>query len=116
MEMVLAAKDFWDIVDKSESPPPDDAEESTKKEYMRRCKKALAIIAMNLVDKEMLYIKGCTGLAEVWETLCNIHETKSLSNIFFLRRKFFTMKMKEGTDILEHINKLQTNYWCWRCH
>ena len=26
MEMVLAAKDLWDIVDKSKSPPPDDAE------------------------------------------------------------------------------------------
>ena len=64
MEMVLAAKDLWDIVDKSKSPPPNDAQESTKKEYTRRCKKALAIIAMNLVDKEMLHIKGCTGPAE----------------------------------------------------
>ena len=108
MEMVLAAKDLWDIVDKSESPPPDDAQESTKKEYTRRCKKALAIIAMNLVDKEMLHIKGCTGPAEAWETLCNIHETKSLSNILFLRRKFFTIKMEEGTDILEHINKVKS--------
>ena len=64
MEMVLAAKDLWDIVDKSESPPSDDAEESTKKEYMRRCKKDLAIIAVNLVDKEMLHIKGCTRQTE----------------------------------------------------
>ena len=59
MKMVLAAKDLWDIVDKSESPPPNDAEESTKKEYTMRCKKALAIIALNLVNKEMLHIKGC---------------------------------------------------------
>ena len=36
MEMVLAAKDLWDIVDKSESSAPFDAEESTKKECMRR--------------------------------------------------------------------------------
>ena len=108
MEMVLAAKDLWDIVDKSESPQPDDVEESTKKEYTRRCKKALAIIAINLVDKEMFHIKGWTRPAEAWETLCNIHETKSLSNILFLRRKFFTVKMEEGTDILEHINKVKS--------
>ena len=63
---------------------------------------------MNLVDKEMLHIKGCTVLAEAWETLCNIHETKSLSNILFLRCKFFTIKMEEGTDILEHINKVKS--------
>ena len=108
MEMVLAAKDLWNIVDKSKSPPPNDAEESTKNEYTRRCKKALAIITMNLVDKEMLHIKGCTGPAEAWETLCNIHETKSLSKILFLRCKFFTIKMEEGTDILEHINKVKS--------
>ena len=108
MEMVLAAKDLWDIVDKSKSPPPDDAEESTKKKYMRRYKKALAIIAMNLVDKKMLHIKGCTGLVDAWETLYNIHETKSLSNILLLKHKFFIIKMEEGTDILEHINKVKS--------
>ena len=56
----------------------------------------------------MLHIKGCTGLAEAWETLCNIHKTKSLSNILFLRHKFFTIKMEEGTNILEHINKVKS--------
>ena len=44
----------------------------------------------------MLDIKGCTGPVEAWETLCNIHKTKSLSNILFLRRKFFTIKIEEG--------------------
>ena len=62
MEMVLAAKDLWDIVDKSESPPPNDAEKSTKKEKTVGYKKALAIIAMNLVDREVLHIKTCTIL------------------------------------------------------
>ena len=56
----------------------------------------------------MLHIKGCTGLSEAWETLCNIHETKSLSNILFLKRMFFTIKMEEGTDILQHIHKVKS--------
>ena len=37
-----------------------------------------------------------------------MHETKSLSNILFLRRKFFTCKMQEGDDMLDHINKVKT--------
>jgi len=61
-----------------------------------------------LADKELAHIKACKGPAEAWTTLCNIHETKSLSNILFLRRKFFTAKMEEGTDILEHINKVKS--------
>ena len=108
MEMVLASKDLWDIMDNSESPPPNNAEESTKKEYTRRCKKALDIIAMNLVDKEMLHIKGCTRLVKAWETLCNICETKSLSNNLVLRCKFFTIKMEEGTDIFKYIDKAKS--------
>ena len=52
-------------MDKSKSPASDDAEESTRMEYMRRCKKALAIIALNLADKEILHIKGWTGLLEM---------------------------------------------------
>lgn len=55
----------------------------------------------------MAHIKGCKGSTEAWRTLCNIHETKCLSNILFMRRKFFTIKMNEGDDILDHINKVK---------
>ena len=56
----------------------------------------------------MAHIKHCKGLAEAWKTLCNIHETKSLSNILFLRCKFFTIKMQEADDMLDHINKVKS--------
>ena len=39
---------------------------------------------------------------------CNKHETKSLSNILFIRPKFFTIKMDEGDDMLDHINKVKS--------
>ena len=42
------------------------------------------------------------------QTFYNIHEMKSLSNIFFVPRKFFTCKMKEGDDLLDHVNKIKT--------
>src|SRR5450631_1333284 len=108
LEMAMSTKDLWEIVDGSELPPPSTASDEVKKAYERRCKKAFAIIAMSLVDKELAHIKGCKGPAEAWRTLCNIHETKSLSNILFIRRKFFTIKMDEGVDILDHINKVKS--------
>ena len=104
----MFTKDLWEIMEGSKLPPPSTASDEVKKAYKCRCKKAFAIIAMSLVDKELARIKGCKGPAETWNLLCNIHETKSLSNILFIRRKFFTIKMDEGADILDHINKIKS--------
>jgi hypothetical protein len=107
MEMVLASMDLWEIVDGSEEAPPSDADPKIVKEYQRRGKKAMSIIGINLVDNQLHHIKRCKGSAEAWKTLCNIHETWSLCNILFIRRKFFTCKMQEEQDLLDHINKVK---------
>ena len=107
MEMILAEKDLWEVVDGSEEPPSEDADLKTKKAFERKEKKAFALIAINLVDRQIAHIQHCKGPAQAWATLCNIHETKSLSNILFLRRKFFTSKMQEEDDLLDHINKIK---------
>ena len=41
------------------------------------------LIALNLADNELGHICSCKGLVEAWKILCNIHETRNLSNIFF---------------------------------
>lgn len=61
----------------------------------------------NLADQQIAHIRHCKTPAEAWTTLCNIHETKSLSNILFLRRRFFTTKMQEEDDLLDHVNKIK---------
>jgi hypothetical protein len=103
MEMVLASMDLWEIVDGSEEAPPSNADPKVIKEYQRRAKKAMSTIGINLVDNQLHHIKRCKGPAEAW----NIHETRSLSNILFIHRKFFTCKMQEGEDLLDHINKVK---------
>ena len=40
--------------------------------------------------------------------LCNIHKTKRLSNILFIWRKFFTIKMDKSDNIHNHINKVKS--------
>ena len=107
MEMILAEKDLWEVVDGSEEPPSEDADPKTKKAFERNEKKAFAFIAINLVDRQIAHIRHCKGPAQAWTTLCNIHETKSLSNILFLWHKFFTSKMQEEDDLLDHINKVK---------
>jgi len=107
IEMLLASMDLWDIVDGSEEAPPSNADPKVIKDYQRRVKKAMSVIGLNLADNQLAHIKSCKGPAEAWKALCNIHETKSLSNILFIRRKFFTCKMVEGDDLLDHINNVK---------
>ena len=107
MEMVLASMDLWEIVDDTEEPPSSNDDPKVKKDYERRVKKAMSVIGLNLVDNQLAHIKSCKGPAEAWRTLCNIHETRSLSNILFIRRKFFTSKMQEGDDLLNHVNQVK---------
>lgn len=57
------------------------------------------IIGLNLADNQLVHIKSCKGLAEAWKTICNIYETKNLSNIIFIRRKFFTCKIQKDYNL-----------------
>ena len=91
--MWLAYMDLWDIVDRSEVPSPSNVDPKVLKDYQRHVKKAMFIIGFNLADNQLAHIKNWKGPVEAWKTLCNIHETKNLSNIIFIRCKFSTYKM-----------------------
>jgi hypothetical protein len=42
-----------------------------------------------------------------WEALWGVHEAKTICNKLFLQRRFFTIKMQEGDDMLVHINTVK---------
>jgi hypothetical protein len=42
-----------------------------------------------------------------WEALCGMREANTIGNKLFFRRKFFTVKMQEGNDMLVHINMVK---------
>ena len=105
--MVLAKKELWEIVEGSDEPSFSSIDPKVIIAYNRREKKAFAILALNHSDSQLSHIRSCKTSTEAWATLCNIHEAKSLANILFLRPKFFTIKMEEDDDMLEHINKVK---------
>ena len=85
----------------------DDFDPKALKAFQRRCKLALSIIATNLSNKQAAHIQHSRDPAVAWQILCDVHEQKTLSNILFVRRKFFTMKMQDGDDMLDHINNVK---------
>lgn len=65
------------------------------------------IIALNLLDNLLAYIKSQKGPMQTCIVFfCNIHETRSLSNIIFIHHKLFTYKMQEDDNLLDNINKV----------
>ena len=108
MEMILDEKDLWDLVEGTEIAPPTGSDEKLILAFKKRERTAFRILCTHLVDAQLQHVKSCKGAAEAWKTLRGIHETKGLANILFLRRKFFTIKMQESDDLLQHINKVKT--------
>ena len=108
MEMVLDDKELWDIVTGDEKPPPSGTDPKEVVAFKRRERSAFRILCSHMVDAQIQHVKSCKGPAEAWKILQGIHETKGLANVLFLRRKFFTMRMQEEDDILQHINKVKT--------
>jgi hypothetical protein len=107
MEMILAEKDLWDIVEGTEKAPSSESDEKDISKFKKHERVAFRILCTHMVDAQIQHVKSCKGAAEAWKTLCGIHETKGLANVLFLRCKFFTMKMQELNELLQHINKVK---------
>jgi hypothetical protein len=76
-------------------------------DYNDKEMKAFALLCEHLVDAQLAHIQYCDNVRSVWEALCSVHEAKTISNKLFLRRRFFTIKMQEGDEMLVHINTVK---------
>ena len=88
------------------------------KGYQRRVKNVMSIISLNFADNQLTHIKSCKRPVDAWKTLCNIHKTKKLSNIFFVCHKFFAYNIQEGGRLFESHQQAQSicgpNCVVWR--
>ena len=108
MEMVLVSSDLWDIVT-GEEPIPENEEQggSTISKWKKRDRKAQAEISLHLSDSQLPLVMRLKTSKDMWDALKNQYERKSMQNVIFFKRKYRDAKMKEGEDMLKHINKHQ---------
>jgi hypothetical protein len=95
IELLLSTLDLWKIVDESEEAPGEEASSKVRKDYHKREKKALGTIAMNLDEANFMHIISCKRAADAWKILCNIHESRNLSNILWTRQNSSLYKWKK---------------------
>ncbi len=75
-----------------------------KANYNEKEMKAFALLCEHLTDAQLAHIQYCDNVRSGWEALCDMHEAKIIDNKLFLQRRFFTIKMQKGDDMLVHIN------------
>ena len=59
--------------------------------------RALSTIRLFLADEVLFNITKEKTIAILWTKLESLYMTKSLTNIIFLKRQLYNLRMKEGT-------------------
>jgi hypothetical protein len=104
MRMMLSKHGLWKFIDGSATLPN---EEVATADYNEKETKAFALLCEHLTDAQLAHIQYCDNVRSAWDALCGVHEAKTIGNKLFLRRRFFTIKMQEGDDMLVHMNTVK---------
>lgn len=90
MKLILIKERVWKAV--SEDIPTDASEVTT---WTPPDQLAQALIGLNVEDNQLLHIRNAANAKEAWETLKDIHEHDSVTNIVTLIRKMYATQMPE---------------------
>lgn len=70
--------------------------------------KALSTICLCLADEVMLNIVGEDTTSSLWSKLESLYMTKSLKRRIYLKRRLYSLRIKEGTKVVDHLNTFNT--------
>jgi hypothetical protein len=70
--------------------------------------RALSTIRLCLADEVLFNIVEEETTTGLWTKLESLYMTKNLSNKIFLKRQLYSLRMKEGTKIVDHLNVFNT--------
>jgi hypothetical protein len=104
MRMMLSKHGLWKFVDGSATLP---SEEVATANYNEKETKAFAFLCEYLTNAQLAHIQYCDNVKSAWEAFHDVHEAKKIGNKLFLRRRFVTIKMQKGDDMLVHINMVK---------
>ena len=103
--MALMRDGVWGIVSKTEESPSADEPDVLAK-FVATKDRALATIVLS-VDPSLLYFIGDPqDPAIVWEKLGNQFQKKTWANKLALRRKLYSLRLRDGDSIQKHIKDM----------
>ena len=67
----------------------------------------MAALVMGIQSNLIYLITSCTTPKDLWDTLKVQFERNTLANKLFLKRQYFTTKMKEGQSVQDHLKNMK---------
>ena len=104
-KMTLVKDSLWGIVNGSDTDPGAGDAEAQRK-FLSKSDRALAVIVLS-VEPSLLYLVGDPQEPKtVWEALQGHFQKKIWANRLELRRKLYSLRLKEGDPVQEHIRRM----------
>ncbi|GAB1600790.1 hypothetical protein Ahia01_000357100 [Argonauta hians] len=105
-KMALIKDGLWNIVNETEIVPDKQSEPASYVKYLSRKDRALATIVLS-VETSLLYLIGDPDdPAVVWKKLAEQFQKKTWANKLALRRKLYSLKLKDGDSVHQHIKTM----------
>ncbi len=104
MHMILSKHGLWKFIDGCAIIAND---KNAMVDYNEKTTYAFALLGEHFMDAQLAHIQYCENVKSPWETLYNVHKAKTIENKLFFQRRFFTIKMQKGEDLLVHINMVK---------
>ena len=102
--MDLIKEGLWKIVESTEIAPDVAADSYAK--FVGRRDRALAIVVLS-INQALLYLIGePTDPKEVWIKLGYQFQKKTWANKLEMRRKLYSLRLKEGDSVQDHIRQM----------
>ena len=95
----LKAADQWVYVTETADP-------TRVRDYESRQQKAFYSILQCLGQKYVPMVMGCENPKQMWDTLCQYFQRKTVSNKIFTLMEFYGLRMKRGVQIQDHLHQL----------
>ena len=103
--MALVKDGLWNIVSGTEIIPPE-TEAERRAAFLTRRDRALAQIVLS-VEPSLLYLLGePEDPVTIWKMLSDQFQKKTWANKLSLRRRLYSLRLKEGESVQEHIRKM----------
>ena len=104
--MALLKQGVWKIVDGTEVCPDENDQPGNYRKFCERRDRALSTIVL-AVETSLLYLLGDPqDPMEVWNKLCDQFQKKTWANKLTLRRRLYSLKLKDGEPVQGHIKQI----------
>lgn len=101
LEMLLTKDDLWHVVEKGK---PD----KINNDWEKKNRHAMAVISLSVDDNHLMQIKNDKTAHDMWNSLSNIYERKTLTSKLYVLRKLYKIRYTEHQSMREHINQMMT--------